>query len=808
MKKILFIISFCLLGLLNLSATETPEFDGKITGKIVDKNSGQAVEYANIVLYRQSDSTMVTGTISDSNGFFEIQKIPSGNYYMVTNFIGYEKQSVRNIEINKNNKLVDLKNLAIQQAINTLADVEIVADRNYVDFKIDKKVVNVSQHINAEGGTAAEVLENVPSVTVDMEGNVALRGNTNYTVLVDGKPSPLKGSDALKQIPASIIENIEIITNPSAKYDPDGTTGIINVILKKDKRDGFNGMINLSGGTWKKYGGSANFNLRHKKTNYFITVDYNKNPSNMTAGEDRTNFLSDTVLNLEERSKRVETRRPWKINSGIDYYMNEKNTLSISGTYGGFGYFRDFNTKYYSYTEPVSEEGFILSDNYFSVDGIYYSGNLNFQHKFNENGHNLDASITLWQWNGNQFEDSHQQFADENWNPIDQSILIRTNTESIRNNFKITVDYVYPFKKSKFEVGANAHLNPGTTEYIFENYDETTETWINNEEFSNDMFFKQNIFAGYSTFSSEFKGFSYQLGLRLEYTDRLIHQKTTDEKFMVDLFNYYPTIHISKQLKENQQIQASYSRRINRPEPWELNPFPNYSDSYNSSKGNPYLRPEDTDAMELNYYKRIKKGFFSVGLYYRINHDTRVMNIQIDENNCLYLIAENIDRTSAYGSELMLNYDVKKWLNMNLSGNAYQYEMYGSLSERNVNQKSFNWDSRFVATVKLPKDIRFQINGFYSSPSVEAIGKMEASYSVGASFHKDFLEKKASIAVSINDIFGTQNYITHSKTEYYDSHIWFKGESQVVRLTLIYKINNYQRRQQQNGMEMNFGGGA
>lgn len=805
--KNVFLIIVTFLFSYSSFAIDSPVGDGKIKGKIVDNQSGQAVEYANVVLYRASDSTMVTGTISDVNGFFEIEKIPSGEYYIVTNFIGYSKKLISNISINKKANVIDLSVLSLNQAINQLSDVEIIADKNYVDFKIDKKVVNVSQHINAEGGTAAEVLENVPSVSVNIDGDVALRGNTNFTVLIDGKPSALQGSDALKQIPANIIENIEIITNPSAKYDPDGTTGIINIILKKNKTDGFNGMVSLSAGTWDKYGGSENFNIRHKKLNFFINADYNKNPMAMTSGEDRTNYITDTVLYLEERSDRINTHRPWKINSGIDYYFNDKNSISISGTYGGFGYFRDFKTKYYSKTDPETNEEYILSNNYYSVDGTYYSINTNYQHKFNDKGHNLDASIAVWQWNGDQFEDSEQKMANSNWDATGDEILIRTNTESLRDNYKFNIDYVLPFKKNKIEAGLNTHLNPGTSEFAFENYDNDSGIWINNAEFTNSMFFKRNLYSAYTTFSSEYKGFSYQLGLRAEYTDRLIHQKTTDEKYVVDLFNYYPTVHISKQFKNDQQVQASYSRRINRPQPWQLNPFPNYSDSYNFSKGNPYLRPEDTDAMEFNYYNRIKSGFVSASLYYRINHDSQVMNIQIDEDNRLYLYTENIDRTSAYGSELMINYDVNKWLNLNASGNLYQYEIYGEIIERQVDQKSFNWDSRLVTTFKLPRNLKIQATGFYSSPSVEAIGEREASYAVSLALRKDLFNRKASVSINVQDIFNTQEYHTHSATNYYNSDIWFKGESRVVRLSFTYKINNYQRRQQKGGMEMNFGGG-
>ncbi len=775
----------------------------RISGTVKDKSNSKNLEYSNIALFNQIDSSIVTGTITDQNGTFILENIPSGKYYLEADFIGYKKETIENIEIKGKKDDVSI-NIGLIVAAEMLKEMEVVADRNYIDYKIDKKVVNVSQHINAQGGSAADVLENVPSVAVDMDGNVSLRGSTSYTVLIDGKPSVLEGSDALKQIPAEMIENIEIITNPSAKYDPDGTTGIINIILKKNKQDGVNGMVSGTYATMNKFGGNANINLRKGKVNYFISADYNKNPNKASAFEDRTNYSGDTTLFLEERSDREHTFRPWKLTGGADYILNDRNSVTISANVGSYGFFRDFETRYHAYTEPYTNDSYILSNNSFSVDGLYYSANATYIHKFRNEGEKIEATISAWQWTGEQTESSNQTSTDANWNSLGSYDKSRTRHLSLRDNLKIKADYTKPIGKHKLETGIQAHINPGTNEFIFEDYDPDSDQWLENNEFSNYMEFKRNLYSAYAIVSGQVIGFGYQLGIRGEYTDRLLHQVTSEEKYPVELLNYYPSVHLSRAINQSQQLQLSYSRRINRPRPWELNPFPNYSDNYNFSKGNPYLLPEDIDAVEFNYYNRMKKGFVSAGLFYRLTHNTKVMNINIDEQNRLYLLFENLDNTNSSGTELMVNLDPVKWFNLNVSTSIYQYNMKGNITGRVVDKSSLVADSRASFTVKIKNTNRVQINGFYSSPQEEAVGSREAMYGFGIAIKQDLFERKATLSLSARNLFGTRKYRVKSATDTYASYIGHDGEANVVRLTFTYRINNYKQVNREE-MEMNFG---
>lgn len=793
-KTTLLILGFLFTSL--IFANENKASSGSISGTIIDKNINQAVEYASISIYLEKDSSLVTGTVTDAKGFFKIGNLPYGAYYLVANFIGYEKREISNIKILKDKKNHELEKIFLSQAINTLGDVEVVAERNYVDYKVDKKVVNVSQHINAAGGTAADVLENVPSVKVDLEGNVTMRGSSNFTVLIDGRPSPISGSDLLKQLPAEAIENIEIITNPSAKYDPDGTSGIINIITKKNKLNGFTGLVSAGGDSNMGMSGSANINYRKNKLNLFTNLSYRKRITPMSSNNKRETYFSDTIGILDENSERRQIMRPFRVNVGADYYLNDNNMFTVSGTFGGFGYFRYFETEYNQHTNPSTINNYSVSDNDFEVDGIYYAGNIFYQHKFKEKGHQVEVTGNTWQWIGNNQETSYQQSSTPNFAPTGIGIKERSLHVPIRNNVKAKMDYSKPLFKGKLEAGLQAHLTKGVSDYSFSDYDYAHDTWVDQPAEDNEFTYDRTLSSVYGTYSNKLKGFSYQLGIRLEYTARIIDQKTMGEKYDLNLFNYYPTIHISKSIGKTHQLQVSYTRRINRPQPWELNPFSDYSDGYNVSYGNPLLEPENVDSYEFNYLKRFKKASFSLGLYYRQTDNTKIMSqdIRPDMPNLMIVTYENLDKTNSIGTELMFNYDITKKISANIGGNYYRYEVSSVISSRSQLSNSNNWDARLNASYKFTPKTRIQLSGVYNGPGYSGQGYMSENYAVNLAFRHDFLKRKATVTFNIRDVFGTSKYETVVRNDDFYSYFLLKQKTPVFRLTLTYRINNYKRR--------------
>ncbi|HDR51938.1 MAG TPA: TonB-dependent receptor, partial [Mariniphaga anaerophila] len=363
----------------------------RITGVVVDEGSGTRMEFANIAVYSKSDSSLVTGGITNDDGYFEITGLGYGEYYVEAHFLGFRKKNIENIVVNEDFPAPDLGRISLAPSAVELGSVDVVADKAQVEFKLDKKVVNVSQVISAIGGTAVDVLENTPSVQVDIEGNVSVRGSSNFTVLIDGRPSVLSGSDALRQIPSSALESIEIITNPSAKYEPDGMAGIINLVTKKNSMNGLSGIINASAGTGDKYRGDFTLNYRTEKFNFLLGADWRDETNYGSMSSSRETFSNDTIRYLFMDGSRNFNRSGHNLKGGVEWFASDKTTISLSAETG-----ESVNNQYgsgetRSYTVPGSQEIFSVTDGESERINDFYSINFNFQHNFNTEGHKLEG---------------------------------------------------------------------------------------------------------------------------------------------------------------------------------------------------------------------------------------------------------------------------------------------------------------------------------------------------------------------------------------------------------------------------------
>ncbi len=802
--KFIYTLTILLISVINLySQNETAkQIKANISGNIYDSHTKKPISYANVTLYKATDSLLVTGNVTDDNGNYVLANIKDGNYYLIANFIGYNKKTINNITINDKIKKIKVQDIFLEQSTQNISEVQVVAQKDYIEYKIDKKVINVDQSLNATGGTAIDVLKNVPSVSVDIEGNVAIRGNTNYTVLIDGKPSIMDGNDILNQYPASSIEKIELITNPSAKYDPEGTAGIINIILKKEKRDGFNGIVNLSAGKNDKYNADFLFNLRKKKFNYFIGASYN---NKWNLGNSKTIneiYNSDTINNLVEDGDMRFLRQSKSINGGFDYAINPNNSITFAFNYREALMKRNKLTSYNSYdsyNDDVLNSIYSLSDNRYSMHMSIYSFDLSYQKKFKKEDHKVLFFTNVSTLTGLTKENSVLDYTNNLFNKTSDGSRNRSQTNADRQNYQLKIDYTNPLKIGKFESGFQYTTGPnGDIDFIYEDFDLNSVLWINNTNYSNILFFNQSIYATYATFSSKFKEFEYQLGLRYEITDRIIEQKTTNEKYLVNLSNYYPTVHINKKLTKDRNIQLSYSKRVNRPKPWLLNPYPNFSDLYNLSKGNPYLKPEDINAFEINYQKNYKKMFYSLGTYYNLTTNSIVRIITIDELNRKVSTMGNFDKKESYGFELMLNIDPKKWININLSGNLYNMSVNGNITGENVKDNSFNYETKLATNFTITKTTKFQLTGVYNSPSVDIQGEKSEVYYFDFGIKQDVFKKKASLTLNIQDVFKTR---TSERTILNKSYYTFEKmnrEYQVYMITFSYKINNFKKQKPNN----------
>ena len=783
---------------------------GVVTGAIIDPDLNRAVEYATIALFKVRDSSLVSGTISQSNGQFRIEEVPYGKFYVEVTFVGYEKKVVNSIMITPRNTEENLGLIELRQLALDLEEFEVTAEKTHIEYKIDKKVINVGKDLVATGGTAVDVLENTPSVQTDIDGNVSLRGSGNFTVLIDNKPSVIGGSDALQQIPASTIDKIEIITNPSAKYDPDGIAGIINVITKKQKGSGLTGIIDLTIGTRDKYSLDALFNYRLGKVNVFAGIDYSDNTSYGSSIVNRETFMNDTSSFSNIDGDRNRNRKGYKLRTGIEYDINNNNYVSLSFDHGSRGFGHSSYSKYYNYTSPFTFDDYFIRDNSFNKDNLYYSTKLFYQHKFNEKGHELTFSGYYSSSDGKETEILNEYKTNSLWDidPGENPIFQRVFENGLSEDVRIKADYVRPLAKDgKFEAGYQYRYDNERTDYILENFD-TLENWVEDASLHNDFKFSRTIQGAYATFSDNLGKLDFMLGFRLESTSRVLGQIILDTSYIVNRLDYFPTLHISRKLNNDQQIMASYSKRINRPRQYYLDPFPNYSDAQNMRLGNPTLLPENVNSMELNYQKRYKSSFFSVETYYRqtLNKIQRITYL-LDTGNVLVRSYDNIDQDRSIGLELMGNFDIKEWWQLNGSINIFNYQIEGNLLEENISQAVNTWSFRLNTTFKLKWGTRIQFTGFYSGPSVTGQGERDGFFYSDLGIKQDFLKNKLSATLRLKDIFGTMSHSFTSYGQNFNTSMTYSREPHVVSLTLSYMINNYRKdKSPQIRMEEDFGG--
>ncbi len=801
MRKVMMILSVAVLCCLFVNpANSQPGMKagpGTITGSVIDSLSKAPVIYATITVQNPKDSSIVTGAITDDKGSFSVKGLPLGEYFVKTSFIGYLNTIVNKVKITSDNKIISLGTVSLYPSGVTSQEVSVSAQKDVVSYKLDKKVVNVSQMPEAQGGSAAEALRNAPSVSVDMENNVSLRGSGNFTVLIDGRPTSLSGQDALKQIPAAAIENIEIITNPSAKYDPDGTTGIINLILKKQETGGFNGIVNGSVGTKDKYSADFLTNYRTNGNNFFIGGHYNDRKYRPNSDFTREVYYNDTTQYVKPLMDRLMNPYGYGLKAGVDYKINETHSLSLSGDWGSFSFDRIFPSKYHEWTNPGTVDKYYLNTDDFLMDGKYFSTNLIYNLKFEETGNELNTSLLFSGWDGGRTESMNKYITDALYNSTGTPMMKKNKEDQVKTYFKAKADYTKEFsEKSKLEAGFNSEGGWGDASYDFWDYDTLTSIWGLNKDLTNSLKFDYNLQALYTTFSEEFLTIQFQVGLRAEYYYRDIRQVTLQTDYKNEQFSLFPTVHLSRQFDGGHQLQMSYSKRVNRPDERLLNPFPDYTDDYHVSTGNPNLESEYTHSYELSYRKSFDNSFVSLESYYRETYNSFSRINELKSDNKLWITIINLDRDYSYGLELNGNIAFTQWLRLNANANLYNYNIETEYNNQKY-KKNANTFTCYGALQIFPSQTTFiQLTGYYSGKQLQMDGEQKPVYTFGLSVKQDFFDRAFSVVLSGQDIFNTAKYEFVNQTGNYKSYGVFYPETPSFVLSLSYRINNYNQMEQ------------
>jgi len=807
MKRLVWLLAIGLMVSSTLRAQDSrrpsgsiPGMEGSVKGKVMVEGDGP-LEYANVVLYKMKDSSLVTGTVTNVDGDFMLEKVPMGMYYAEFNFIGFQKKIQSGIKMTPRDRKQDLGTVYLQEAARQIAGVEVTADRPQVSYKVDKKIINVDQDFSSEGGSAVQVLENIPSIQVDIEGNVEMRGSSSFRVLIDGKPSVLQGSDALQQIPASMIDNIEIITNPSAKYDPEGTAGIINIIMKKKRDPGLNGIVKASVSTNNAYDASANLSYKvTDRLNVFTSLSYREFSFDMTGVSNRENIYQDTTTFIDQSLSNTMERDGYSFQGGVDYQLSQKSSLSVSGRAGNFTFGRGGNTRIETYSNPVTRNMYEISSGGFDMSHDYYSLNLDFQSKFNDEGHKLDASA-YYSFSDNQDFNLREEYnADEAWDKLSEDpYKQRTDEDSDEDNVQLKLDYVLPTGSGKLEAGYQGRYERSNRHYEMQDF--TEGQWMTLDEFTNTADYSRMIQAIYSTWEGQLWGVDYKLGLRGEYTDRLLEQKALDKTYRIHRFDVFPSAHLSKSFSRGKQMFASYSRRIRRPRSWFIDPFKSYSDRYTVRVGNPGLEPEYTNSYEAGYKTTFGKSFVSLEGYYRKTYNQISHIMQLGSNDQMIQTFENLDSESSLGLETMLNTSLAKWWNLNVSGSLYRYSIDARVNGESITRNSNNWRTRTNSTFKLPTGTRLQLMAMYIAPSITAQGEREGFLMTSAAIKQSFINDKLSVTVSARDLLQSMNREMTSSGPGFRSYNYFEREAPIVQFSLSYTINNYNRQRQRDSQQ-------
>jgi outer membrane receptor protein involved in Fe transport len=783
------ILNLLLACSLALNANTDP---GNIRGNITDSLSGQKVEYANVVVFRQKDSVMVTGTLSQADGGFVLKTLPKGDYYLVIQFVGYQKTTLGNIHITAEKGDLDLGNILLPPSINNIDAVEISAERSTVEYKIDKQVINAAQVMTASNGNVIELLRTSPSVTVDNDDNVYLRGSSGYLFLIDGKPTAMEKRDAMRQIAASSVESIEIITNPSAKYDAEGTSGIINIVMKKNRASGFAGLISARYGTFNCYGGNVNLSYNTKKVNTNLGISYNRDRNLSYNVNDRYSYLGDSTFVLHHRSERENTNTNGNINLGVDYNPNVHHSFSFNAGAGLSGYYATLDTRYEQRSLNNETYARMLSDYTLDLLGYYANGSLNYRLTFDTTTHYLNFSVYGMRWNGNTNEENLEFATDADWNYGLQSGGLRVPENNRMTEMNAGVDYAREWKNGLgIEVGGLYTYKPFRGNVRSTYYDNSTAQWMEAGNLSVDETFNETKYAGYATFKGKVFTIDFQTGVRSEYYKRYMALQPVNNEFNNDGFYFFPSLHLSRTFKDKFTLQASYSRRVNYPDDWALNPLPMFSDSYIIQTGNPNLQPEFIDSYELNSIAMFKTWTLSTNLFYRQNNNALSRLFVMHDDGIMEITFDNMNHERYAGIELNANFQFTKNFGTNISGSAWWQQNQGQSGSENVDLENFSYNARAFLNYKFLKNSRMQLTVMYNGPALHNNGKMKGFAMADLSLRQDFLKQKLSLSVNFKDILHSFRFDYKQNGVNYDMTMLYRSYYPVLSVGLSYKINNY-----------------
>jgi outer membrane receptor protein involved in Fe transport len=773
---------------------------GSVTGIIVEKSTQTPIEYANIAIYRQNDHKYILGTVTNASGKFSIGNIAVGEYDLEYSFLGFEKTETTPFRITKNVPNASLGVLTLTESAQILDDVVVTGRKSTYITKIDKKIFNVGEDLMSSSGSAGDLLQNIPSIQVDIDGNVSLRGSENVQILINGKVSSLMGATravVLQQIPAQTIERVEVITNPSAKYKPDGTSGIINIVLKKERLRGINGVLAANAGNQDRYNSTLSLNYNPGKINFSLSYGIRYDNRNRFTYDNRTktDAISGENTYINQNTSGPAHPLSHLARGGIDWDITKKDNFQVSGAY--------------SYTTLLRKENTIniFRDNHQEITKNYSRFRLNdeyekdleisaaYEHTFGD-GHNLTVDYT--HSTAKELEDN--KYTNTYFFPVNPEAKDNTLIWQAENENLIRADYNRPLgENAKLDLGTEIELDKADMNYSAESL--SGNSWITDTEKTNHFKFDENIYALYATYEATFGKFGVMGGIRGESARVKSRLISTDTVIPNNYSNIFPTLHTAYHINETHELQLNYSLRVNRPEGDDLNPFPEYKDPFNVSSGNPYLKPEKIHSFEFGYLLKSNSTTFLTTAYYRkiVNRMTEITKYVND--SVLWTTKENMSSSQSTGLEFILNTEVHKWLTLNLNYNLYYNVIDASELGFSSNKSAVTWNVSLNGNINITKNLMAQVNTRYTAKALTPQGYRKPSYILNTGARYSLFNNKASILFTVSDLLNSYRSVTRIDTPELKARTEKKRASQIFYIGFTYNFGNSQKKHKESSLK-------
>ncbi len=793
---------FSLLAILSINQISAQAPSGKVYGIVLDDSGNGPLEFATVVL-KSAQNQSTSGGLTDEKGRFNVEGLKPGIYSLEVSYLGYDNFSKSEIKITPAQLSVNLGEIKLKESASQLAVTEVVGEKNMFQLGGEKKIFNVDKNAISAGGNAVDAMKQIPILDVTMDGNITLRGSENILIYINGKPSGMTGESQqaiLESLPANSIESIELITNPSSKYDADGTAGIINIVLKKNYNRGLNGIVSAGYATTYKNNAGATLNFKKNRINFTSAYNFRFHESYSGGDNNRKNIFPEYINFINSKDDSKHKTYNGNLNLGIDIELTDKATLSFNNVFtGGGGPNNEINETSFLDENEIYYAGFIRTRDG-SRTNLNNSSNLSYRQKLKNAGQTLDISAMFERGYSIRPKNFMQLNYDQDYNMID--IVPQQDFNQNTNNNTLGIfqaDYAHPFKKhGVLETGFKMTYRNLNSDFYADSLDRSTQETVLNQGMTNRFNYDEVVNAAYVTFGGKVKDFNYKVGLRTEQTNVFVENSKIEGQFKNQYIHLFPSVFLSQKFAKSHEAQLSYTYRINRPQPGMLNPFEDFDNPLNIRVGNPYLQPELINALELTYLKNWNSTFLTASVYYRHTSNSFTRYREIDTETAVATLSwANIDNAQNIGTEIIFRTPITKWWNIMINGNIFHNSVNGQVpgddNDNSVN--SFQWNTRTMSNFKFWHGTELQLSYRFNSKMNYLQGYIKPMHGMDIGIKKDFLKNKLTVSMNLQDVFNTRNFRVYNAGTTFDSYMNRKWESRIFAINVSYKFGRGETQQ-------------